>query len=246
MKTLILAAGYGTRLYPYTKNFPKSLLKIGKRPVINYLLDKIEELDDISRIIVVSNNRFFKQFQLWKDGLKKKYPICLLNDLTTSPEDKLGAIGDMHFAFSKQGFTDDFLILGGDNLFKENLIDFIHFAKSKHPSMTIGLFDIKDKQEARYYGVVSLDKENRILKLEEKPAKPKSSLVAMCLYYFPQEKLQLIKEYLSDSLNSRDTAGVYINWLSSKDKVYGFIFKDSWFDIGHIHTYKRVERIFKR
>ena len=246
MKVLILAAGYGTRLYPYTRNFPKPLLKINKRPIINYLLDKIKELNNISRIIVVTNNRFFKQFQAWKDSLNIKLPVSIINDLTSSPEDRLGAIGDMNFVFSKEGFVGDFLIMGGDNLFKGGIFDFIKFAKSKYPFVTIGLSDIKDKSQARNYGVVSIDKQNRIIEFYEKPSKPKSSLVAMCLYYFPQGKLRLMKKYLQDPSNSRDAAGKYISWLSAKDKVYGFKFSNFWFDIGQLHTYKKVKNLLKR
>jgi len=246
MRVVILAAGYGTRLYPYTKSFPKPLLKIGKRPIINYLVDKIEELKDISRIIVVTNDRFFKQFKDWKDNIVIKYPTHIINDLTKTPEDRLGAIGDMHFVFNKEGFVDDFLVLGGDNLFQDSLVDFIHFAKSKHPFATIGLFDIKDKDEASHFGVVGVNRQNRIIDFFEKPEEPKSSLVAMCLYYFPREKSRLIKEYLSNPLNPYDTAGTYINWLRTKDKVYGFVFKNFWFDIGHLHTYKKVSKLLGR
>jgi glucose-1-phosphate thymidylyltransferase len=242
MKVLILAAGYGTRLYPHTRNSPKPLLKIGKRPIINYLLDKLEELDDVSRIIIVTNERFFKQFQKWRDGLKIKRPLYIINDLTTSPADKLGAIGDMHFVFESEGRFEDFLVLGGDNLFKDSLLDFIDFAKRKSPYVVAGLSDIKNRQEARNFGVVSLNRRNRIIRFYEKPKNPESSLVAMCLYYFPKEKLRLIAKYLSNPVNSPDTAGTYISWLSSKDKVYGFKFSDFWFDIGHIHTYKKVQK----
>ena len=245
MKALILAAGYGTRLYPHTRNFPKALLKIGNRPIVNYLLDKLQDLNDASRILLVTNNRFFKQFQGWKRGTNLNSHIRLFNDLTTSPKDKKGAVGDMHFVFSKEHFRGDFLVLGGDNLFKSNLRDFISFAKSKRPFTTIGLFNLKNKREACHYGVVRLNKNKRIVELQEKPKSPKSSLVAMCLYYFPQESLRLINQYLKDPLNCSDTAGNYISWLSRKDKVYGFIFEDFWFDIGHIHIYKNVERLMK-
>ena len=245
MKVLILAAGYGTRLYPYTRNYPKPLLKIKKKPIINYLLDKIKELDGITGIIVVTNDRFFKQFRAWKDSLKRKFPIRIINDLTTSPQDRLGAVGDMYFTFDKEGFTGDFLVMGGDNFFKGSLLDFMHFARGKHPFVTVGLFDIEDKHQACHYGVVSIDKKNRIVKLCEKPSRPKSSLVAMCLYYFPQGKLRLIKRYLENPSNSRDTTGTYISWLSAKDKVYGFKFSNFWFDIGHLHTYKKVENLLK-
>jgi glucose-1-phosphate thymidylyltransferase len=245
MKVLILAAGYGTRLYPYIKDLPKPLLKIGKRTIIDCLVNKIDELNNVSRIVVITNDRFFKQFQDWKESLNIRNQIYLVNDLTTNPQERLGAIGDMHLAFSKEGYNDDFLVLGGDNIFKDSLRDFIDFAKSKPNCVIIGLCYVKNKQEARHYGVVSLNRENQVIEFCEKPAKPKSNLVAMCLYYFPKEKLQLMKDYVNDSTNSRDTAGSYINWLINRDKVYGFIFKNLWFDVGHIHTYKKVERAFE-
>lgn len=241
MRVLILAAGYGTRLYPYIKNCPKPLLNIGKKPLINHLLEKIKRLKDVSSVSIVTNDRFFQHFQEWQKGLRFDYPIRILNDFTTGPEDRLGAIGDMHFAFQKEKFADDFLVLGGDNLFRGTLDNFLSFAKKNHPCISIGVCDIKNKKKASRFGVVDLDKDKRILQLYEKPQNPQSSLVAMCLYYFPKSKLKLIKEYLSVPEYSRDTAGSYINWLSNKDKVYGYTFRDLWFDIGHIHTYRKVK-----
>lgn len=245
MKVLILAAGYGTRLYPYTKDFPKPLLKIGRQPLINHLLHKIRELDNVSRIIVITNGKFFERFKAWKNTLRTKYPIRIINDLTMSPQERLGAIGDIHFAFSKEGFAGDFLVLGGDNLIEGDLVDFLKFARSKHPFTSIGLFDIKDKRQAKHYGVAILNREKRVIGLEEKPQSPKSSLVAMCLYYFTRQKLRLIEEYLSNPFNTSDTAGDYIKWLSKRDKVYGYKFSDFWADIGHMHTYKKVKGILK-
>jgi len=247
MKVLILAAGYGTRLYPHTRNFPKPLLKIGSKPIINYLLEKTQELSGVSRIVVVTNNRFFKQFQAWRGSLPRplKRLVRLLNDMSTNPEDKLGSIGDMHFVLHREDYRGDFLVLGGDNFFKAGLLDFVRFARKKRPSISVGLFDIKDKREARHFGVVRINKKNRIVEFSEKPSRPKSSLVAMCLYYFPQVKLRLIKEYLANSLNSEDAAGSYIGWLSRKDKVYGYVFSDFWLDIGHKVIYKKAERVFK-
>jgi len=246
MKALILAAGYGTRLYPYTKNFPKPLLKAGDRPIINYLVDKIEEIDEISQIIVVTNNRFYKQFKSWRNSFEFRLPVHIVNDLTKSPEHRLGAIGDMYFVFKRHGFSQDFLVLGGDNLFKNSIIDFIRFARKKSPYTTIGLFDIGNKSAARHYGVVSLSQKKRIIDFYEKPSKPKSSLVAMCLYYFPKEKLYLLNKYLDDPLNCSDASGSYISWLCSKDQVYGYIFKDFWFDVGRLDTYQKAKQVLRK
>jgi glucose-1-phosphate thymidylyltransferase len=245
MKVLILAAGYGTRLYPHTKNFPKPLLKVNRKPIIQYLTDKLENISGISKIIVVTNGRFFNNFANWQKGLKLRNKICIINDLTRSPKDKLGAIGDMFLVFDKEGFDDDYLVLGGDNFFDEPLGDFVFSAKEKAPAITIGVCDIKNKQEARHYGVVSLSRNNRIVSFQEKPAHPKSSIIAMCLYYFPKKTVGLIKKYLADPKNSKDAVGSYINWLSKNKTVYGFIFRDAWFDIGHVHTYNKIKELTK-
>jgi glucose-1-phosphate thymidylyltransferase len=245
MKALILAAGYGTRLYPYIKNYPKPFLEINQKPIIEYLLDKLIGLSGLSEVVIVTNDRFFGHFKKWRDGLETKLKIKIINDLSRSPEEKLGAVKDMHLVFKKEGFDDDYLILGGDNFFRDPLKGFVDFARRKSPGVSIGIVDIHNKSDARHYGVVSLNRHNRILEFKEKPAKPRSSLVATCIYYFPHKKLKLIKECIDDSRICFDNIGVYIDWLTKKDKVYGFIFKELWVDIGRIETYEKLKEIMK-
>lgn len=245
MKALILAAGYGTRLYPYIKNCPKPLLEINQKPIIEYLLDKLTGLSGLSEVIIVTNDHFFGHFKKWRDGLDINIKIKIINDLSKSPEEKLGAVKDMYLVFKKEGFDDDYLILGGDNFFRDSLEGFVNFARKKAPGVSIGIVDIHNISEARHYGVVSLNQHNRILEFKEKPAKPNSSLVATCIYYFPRDKIKLIKECIDDSEICFDNVGVYIDWLTKKDKVYGFIFKHLWVDIGRIETYEKLKEIMK-
>jgi glucose-1-phosphate thymidylyltransferase len=245
MKALILAAGYATRLYPYTKNFPKPLLEVNQKPIIEYLTEKLEKLSNLSEILVVTNGRFCPYFEKWKKTLKTRKKIRIINDLTQSPEDRLGAIGDMNFVFGKAGFKDDYLVIGGDNFFKEPLAKFVATARKNSRAVTIGVCDIKKRSEARSYGVVKLDKKRRISEFWEKPAEPKSSLVAMCLYYFPASQVGFIKEYLSDPNNHSDAAGAYIGWLTKNKNVRAVVFKNYWIDIGSIQTYKKVNKISK-
>lgn len=246
MRALILAAGYGTRLYPYTKNLPKPLLKVDKKPLINYLIEKILQVKDTSKIIVVTNERFFKHFLDWRETISVKNQIAVVNDLTKNPRQRLGAVGDMNFVFSAEESNEDFLVLGGDNFFKESLVPFVCFARSKRPYATIGVFDIQDKSQLRHYGVVSLDRNSCIRNFEEKPLFSNSSLVAMCLYYFPAEGIKLLKEYSSFPKQMHDAAGSYIKWLAKKSIVYGFVFKKLWCDIGRIQTYNRLKRELKK
>ncbi len=245
MKVLILAAGYATRLYPRTIHFPKPLLEVNKKPIIEYLIEKAQQLPDVSKVIVVTNARFANTFKKWAKGLKIPLKIEIVNDLTRTPEDRLGAVGDMHLVFKRESFRGDFLVMGGDNFFMDPLEDFVGTAAKRSGSATIGVFDIRKKKEASSFGVVSLNSKRRVIDFAEKPQKPKSSLIAMCLYYFPQRSLNGIRQYLSDPANSSDAAGAYIGWLSRKKTVYGYRFRHLWVDIGNKETYAAVNKLLK-
>jgi len=240
MKALILAAGYATRLYPLTKKYPKPLLKVGQRPIINYIIDKLESLDDIDEIIVVTNSKFISRFKKWKASLRVQKRISLIDDLTKDYSDRRGAIGDMNFVINKKRIGEDLLVIGGDNLFDGNLEEFLSFAKANKKHAVIGAYNIKDKDQAKKYGVIKLDSKFKVVDFQEKPHRPNSTVVAMCLYFFPKEKLKRIKEYLSSETDKHDATGFYIDWLRKKEPVYGFVFQGSWYDIGHPELYKEA------
>lgn len=244
MKALILAAGYATRLYPLTKEYPKPLLTVEEKPIIDFIIDKLKTIDEIGEIIVVTNSKFISRFKKWKAGLHTKKRLSLINDLTKDNRDRRGAIGDIDFTIDKKGIEDDLLVIGGDNLFDGNLKDFLSFAKANQNSPVIGAYDVRDKLNARNYGVIKLDKNNKLIDFQEKPRNPKSTLVAMCLYYFPREKLGLIKEYLVNKIKKTDATGLYIDWLRNKCPVYGFVFSGQWYDIGDYKFYNQAKETF--
>ncbi|MCK4881553.1 MAG: nucleotidyltransferase family protein [Candidatus Omnitrophica bacterium] len=244
MKALILAAGYGTRLYALVKDTPKALLPIHERPLIDYILDRIKDLDGLDGLVLVTNDKFYLVFQEWAEQHKDfPHKIRVVNDGTKTPEDRLGSIGDIEFALKEAQLDDDVLVIGGDNLFDYNITEYIEFAKAKSPSVSIGLYDVGDLQEATKFGVVGLDDSSKIVSFEEKPEEPQSTLVAMCFYYLPRNSLGLINDYLVESKKS-DTAGDYIRWLYQKNDVYGFTFTGKWYDIGSVEAYKEAQEKF--
>lgn len=245
MKAVILAAGYATRLYPFTKNFPKPLLKVNRKPIIEHILAKLSGISGLSEIFVVSNEKFYGNFQDWKSSYPSRIPVTVINDGSRSPEDRLGAIGDMELAFRRAGAGEDIMVLGGDNFFNDPLAPFAEYAAGKAPSVSVGVYDIKNRNEAVHYGVAMLDRENRVLAFEEKPAHPASTMIAMCLYYFPRESLHLLGQYVQDSGNSKDTAGSYINWLTTHMPVFAYIFRNYWFDIGSLSSYRKAMQAAK-
>lgn len=246
MKALILAAGYATRLYPLTKEYPKSLLLVGQRPIIDYIIDKLAVLDELDEIFVVTNSKFISKFKNWSKTQRIKKRLTIIDDLTKDENHKRGAIGDIGFAINDRKIKNDLLVIGGDNLFDKGLLDFVSFAKKKELHPTIGIFDIKDISKADKYGVVKLDDNRRIIDFKEKSKNPNSTLVAMCLYYFPKEKLSLIKEYLNAGTNSNDATGFYIDWLRKNESVFGFVFNGRWYDIGHRSFYNEAKEAFSK
>src|SRR5208282_861007 len=130
MKALILAAGYGTRLAAVIKDTPKPLIPVGDRPLIDYVVDKLQTINSLSEIVVVSNNKFTPHFQKWATSRGGKLPIRVVNDGTNTPEERLGSVGDIRFVWEREGSLQDWLIIGGDNLFDGDLTQFVDYAVS--------------------------------------------------------------------------------------------------------------------
>ncbi len=248
IKAIVLAAGYATRLYPLTLNIPKPLLQITKdKAVIDFIIDDLESSRLVDEIIVVTNDKFYGSFREWAKRRKKGITLSVLNDGTRSNDDRLGAIGDIYFAVKKKKIASDFLVVGGDNLFDRGFGNFLKFALTKKPLPSLGLFDIKDKAAAHRFGIVSIDGHSKVTSFEEKPSRPKTTLVATCLYFLPGSTLALLEDYISDRNTSKDAPGNYIRWLTKEGEVFGFVLKKGhWYDIGHFDSYREVVARFNK
>jgi glucose-1-phosphate thymidylyltransferase len=254
MKALILGAGYGVRLYPLTKDTPKPLLDVAGKPVIEWTLELLLSRKEIDRVFIVTNHRFYAKFQGWlkermasSAGLFRKYgrKIVIYDDRTLSIDDRLGAIGDIDFAIKKGRIDDDLLIVAGDNLFGVDFSDFRAFARKRGSCIALKDFKGRNKKLVSQYGVVTLDKDKRIIDFEEKPARPQTTLAATCLYIFARADLKLVKTYLKKGFNP-DAPGYYLQWLYKTKNIYGYVMKGPWFDIGDIDSYGRACEYYAR
>ncbi len=242
MKVIILAGGYGKRLYPITKNFPKPLLDVKGKPIIEHLIVKLKNIALVKDIYVVSNDRFYNTYKKWKQ--KKGFSfVKLINDGTRTPDTRLGAIGDIQYAITKKRIQEDVLVLGGDNFFEFGLLEFIIFSQTKSPSCSIGVYNVHSKLKAKRFGIVKLNKDKRVIAFKEKSKRPDTTLISPCIYYFTKSKLNLIKKYLREK-NNPDMSGDFIRWLQERDHVYGFIFHGRWIDIGNLAAYDYAKKHF--
>jgi glucose-1-phosphate thymidylyltransferase len=244
MKTVILAAGYATRLYPLTENKPKCLLEVGGRTILDQLVAKIDKIKTCDEIILVTNAKFHGQLEAWKKTSRSRLPIRVINDGTTSNDTRLGAIGDLGLAIREAKVQDDIVMLASDNLFDQDLDAFVDFARKK--GVSTALYDIGDPMKAaNKYGVFETAPDGKVLSIEEKPAQPRSSLIGMGVYYFPASTLPKVFEYLGGK-DAKDAPGHYVRWLSERGGVFGFTFKGMWYDIGDLNALEEANRTVRR
>lgn len=228
MKSLILAGGFGTRLYPLTENTPKALLKVNGKTMIDHLLEKIMGIPMIEETHILSNNKFYENFIDWKNTSGINHKIRILNNGVDSEKEKKGAVGDLKFALNFIE-EDDLLLLASDNLFDFNLNGLIDFANEKNASAMI-LRKTDDMEVIKRCNHVFFDDKNRIIFFEEKPKEPKNNVFGIACYFLKKDDVKKIKEHEFESL---DNLGNIISFLHKDSKVYGKIFDGFWADIGN-------------
>jgi glucose-1-phosphate thymidylyltransferase len=238
VKAVILAAGYATRLYPLTLDRPKHLLEIGGRPILELLLDRLP-LDEVDGIYIVTNAKFAPRFREWAESYPAR--IEVIDDGTTSDDDRLGAIGDLQLAIST-GIDEDLLVAAGDSLFSERLDGFVRFARERGAPV-IAAYDVGDLDEIRRLSALEVDEDSRVISFEEKPERPTTTLAGIALYFYPRSMLPLVAEYLAAG-NNPDQPGRLLQWLHERTAVYAWLVPGRWFDIGTPETLADAERTF--
>jgi glucose-1-phosphate thymidylyltransferase len=236
VKAVVLAAGYATRLYPLTLDRPKPLLEIGGRPILDHLLERLAPIG-LDRIFVVTNAKFAPQFRAWAAGRPQ---VAVIDDGTTSEDDRLGAIGNLRLVVDRERLDEDLLVAAGDSVFTENLAGFADFAREKGGA-AVAVHDVGSLEAIRRYGAIGVDEDDRIVTFEEKPQEPRSTLAGIALYVFPRATVPLIARYLDDG-NNPDQPGRFVEWLYTRAPVYAWHVPGRWLDIGSPETLAAAER----
>ena len=243
MKCILLCAGYATRLFPLTKNFPKALLEVGKKPILDYILDEVNTIDEVDEIILVTNNRYYEHFKTWADSKNNKKKIEIINDNTTSNDDRLGAIGDIMYVMEKKNMDDDLLIICGDNLFTFSLKDVVDYYHKEKKSI-VCVKEMNDINKIKNFAVAKVDENNKIIDLVEKPENPQSNIAVWATYIYPKEVLHYFNEYKMSG-NNMDAPGHFPQYLYKKEDVYAYFFDGECYDVGTHETLKQVNELFK-
>ena len=241
MKCLVLAAGYATRLYPLTENFPKPLLKVGSKNILEHLLDDLTATGELEQFYVVTNAKFAPIFRDW--AATRPENLDVVDDGTSTNETRLGAVRDIIFAIESRGIDDDLLILAGDNLLDFSLASFLKYAKEKGASCGMRYYE-PDMAKLRKAGVAEIGDDDRILAMTEKPQEPKSHWCTPPFYFYRREDLDLVKSSV-DAGCGVDAPGSLLAWMATKAPVYAYLMPGARHDIGDLESYKKAQQLFE-
>ena len=242
MICLVLAAGYATRLYPLTENFPKPLLEVKGKTILDWLLDDADGTGLMDRHIIISNHRYFGHFQEWASRKKLAAEVDVLDDGSVSNETRLGAVADIQLAIDALNLDDDLLVLAGDNLLDFSLSGFVAYSKKKKSSCIMRCLE-PDVEKLRQAGVLELDDRERVTRMEEKPLEPFSNWFVPPFYYYRREDLPWIRKAIEDGCGT-DAPGSLVAWLSRMIPVHAMEMPGNRYDIGDVESLRAAREEF--
>ena len=241
MKCLILAAGYATRLYPLTENFPKPLLTVGDKTILDWLVDDIDGARLVDEHVVISNHKFAHHFEAW--ARTKTQRITVVDDGTSTNETRLGAVCDIQFAIRQLALDDDMLVIAGDNVLDFSLQHFIRYARAKGTSCIMRFYE-PSEQRLLKCGVVTTDASDRVLRMTEKSPTPETHWCCPPFYYYTRQDARLVPQGIAAGCGT-DAPGSYIAWLATQTVVHAMEMPGRRFDIGNLESYEQVKRDYR-
>lgn len=246
MKCLILAAGYATRLYPLTENFPKPLLEVKGKTILDWLVDDIDSTGLVDGYVVVTNHRFAGVFQRWADLRNSSCAplnaagvrVRVVDDGTSTNETRLGAVKDISFAADSLSLDDDLLVIAGDNILDFSLKRFLEYSKAKGTSCVMRFYE-SDPAKLHKRGVLEIGVDDLIVGMEEKPAVPRSHWCCPPFYFLTRKDVSRVREGIQAGCGT-DAPGSFIAWLCSRTPVHAMEMPGHRFDIGDLASYRAV------
>lgn len=238
MKCLILAAGYATRLYPLTENFPKPLLKVSNKTIIDWIIDDLNSLNVIDEYYIVTNHKFYDQFVSWN----KYHNLKVIDDGTLTNETRLGAVKDIDLVLQKENINDDLLIIAGDNLLDFSLKNYLNYQKEMNTSCVFRFYQ-NDINKLKKTGVAIVDDNDVITSMEEKPNEPKSNWTIPPFYIIKKDDLLYVSKAIEDNVNV-DAPGSFIAYLASETTVHAYLMEGHRYDIGTLESYQEINKTF--
>jgi mannose-1-phosphate guanylyltransferase len=225
-KAVILCGGKGTRLRPYTYSVPKPMLPLGRKPILEFVVNNLKH-HGFKDLILTVGYRKEQIMDYFGDGSKFGVKIKYYAESEEKPLNTAGSL----LPAKKELQDDTFLVVMGDHLTNIDLRGLYEYHKRMSGIATIAL---KRTGVPLDYGIAHVDGENRVVRFEEKPIV--QNLVNAGMYVFEPRVFDYIMEY-DDFAND-----VFPRLLAKGERINGFIFDDYWLDIGRISEYEMLNQ----
>lgn len=228
MKCILLCAGYSMDENLKIKETASSLTLINGRPLINYTIEKLESIEVIDDIFVVTNGVYYSKFVDWFNDNQFGKRVKVINDNTSSSEAKLGAIGDIIYTINCENINDDLLVLAGDIYFDFSINDFVNYYLVHQEPIVAGMYT-NDKVKLTKSGVIEIS--NGIIQhMQEKPLEPNGNIVSLAAYIYPRKVLRIIDDYLSEG-NKPTYPGYFVEYLYKLMNVSVYLVDGDFYDV---------------
>jgi glucose-1-phosphate thymidylyltransferase len=242
MHSIILAAGYGTRLGPLGATTPKALLALGATTVLDALLARLAAIG-IADALLVTNAKFHALFERWAREGAHALPVRLLCDGSTAPENRLGAVRDLALGLGEVDARGGVFVSASDTVYDADLGRMLaRYREAAAP--VIALMPEKDQAVLRRSGVAVPGKNGRIVAFHEKPAAPPSDYGVPPLYVYPPDIRADIEAFLAAEGLDHDAPGHLVAFLVARRPVYGVVLEGARIDIGSPESYADAKRRF--
>ena len=246
MIAVILCAGFGTRMYPLTKNFPKPLLPVAGRPVLDYFMDQVLPLPGLEAVHIVSNRKFINHYHEWREArIRTGHPenvlIELHDDGVTTNEDRLGAAVDLQLVLKRISQPSRILVSAGDNIYRFPIKPLWDEFVCSNRHYVIALPET-DPAKLMRTGVLELGKNDEVLRQWEKPEDPPSTWSCPPLYFLQASAWQVLYGFVEKGDNL-DAPGHFLDYLCQTESVSAFKLDASRLDIGSVESYREANKI---
>ena len=228
MKAVILAGGKGARLEPYTTVFPKPLVPIGHRPILDIIIRQL--VYNGFRDIVLNVGHLSELIRAYfQNGINDLENVNLSYHKESVPTGTAGSLRTI------QGVSETFLVMNGDILTTMDYTKLITYHREKGGILTIGMHKKRNKVGL---GVIETDNNDCLTSYKEKPETEYK--VSMGVYVYEPEVLEYIEPdvYL-------DFPNLVARLLESGEKVVGYPCSDLWLDIGNHEDYVKAQKVFE-
>ena len=248
MKAIILAGGYGTRLWPLTLRIPKAMVPVGGVPVVQHSIKALKNAG-ITDIIFSLNTNQKSVEDYFENGSKFGVNITYVYEDTQNDSDKFGAIGAIEFALEKTGGPQDCIVINGDNVFYGlDLLKMIEHHQVSKSQATLALYALTNKSDVTQYGVMQLDDEKKLITFQEKPKEneAKSNLASAGIYilgkvFLAEHLSQYIKNQKSSEKKPDRVGDLWAHYVG-KLPIYGHPLEGMWGDTNTAQTYIQAHK----